>query len=89
VNPDEKLQARIKKRCLALAKDLIKGKLMTHREEDLLKCLVQKAFFDLDKAKAARQAYGFLVANKISDQSAWEMSGMSALVSAHNPQGPA
>lgn len=81
---DDKLRARIKKRCLALAKDLLRDGPHLDLEKGLIVHLVQKAFESPLKTKTARDAYTFYLQNNVGNDLAWAMSGLGLLV----PEGP-
>lgn len=72
---DEKLEKRIQKRCLALAKDLLKTG-DKHKDEELMLALLDRVFRCASKIKTARQVYDWLVKNKYDPDVAWGLSGL-------------
>ena len=68
----------IAKKCLSLAKSLLKEGTLT--DDTLLAALVQMAFRDHDKVTKARSIYDWLIKNKVPNDSAWKISGMDSLV---------
>lgn len=74
---EDQLEQRIQKRCLALAKDLLK----VDKGITLPASLANRAFRNDSLVQQSRDTYEWLRAQKqFSQDEAWELSGMQSLV---------
>ena len=65
------------KRCLALAKALLKEGPPSREDLELVKGLVLKAYQDkAEPVNTSRYAFEFYIRNKVSSDLAWSLSGM-------------
>ncbi len=76
---EETLEEPIPKKCLALAKVLVRAGLEDN-DHDLLLHLLRRAHRAQPKTTGYRMVYDWLVKHKFESEKAWRMSGLASVV---------